>query len=93
MYYPAINRRFPELAALEQFPVNEANEIRSTAYQSLYDKLPNNEKVFVDRLAQTLKLDVQGLGTQGVWELIIAIAQAMVWLDWPNSRRWEKRSK
>ncbi len=97
MHYPAINRRFPELAALEQFSVDEANEIRSIAYQSLYRKLPTREKVFMDQLVKKLMSDKDMskalLGTQGALEVIIAIAQAMVWLDWPNSRRGEKRRK
>ena len=91
-HYPAINRRFPELAALEQFPVKEANEIRSVAYQSLYDKLPTREKAFVDRLTKKM-LNMRGLGNQGAWELIIAVAQAMVWLDWPkDSPRKENKT-
>lgn len=83
-HYPAISRRFPELAALEQFPVEKANEVRSDAYQSLYEKLSSNDKSLIDRLTRILKLEVSKIGTQGAWELLVAVAQVMEWLDWPK---------
>jgi len=99
-HYPAIARRFPVLANLESVAASKeegagghvANQIRTEAYQSLYDKLPTREKAFVDRLTKKM-LNMRGLGNQGAWELIIAVAQAMVWLDWPkDSPRKENKT-
>lgn len=84
--YPAIARRFPELGALYEVSVTEANEIRTEAYQALYDKLPDKEKAFADRKGEELMamMSTQRLGKQGAWELLVAIAQAMEWADWPE---------
>ena len=85
-HYPAIARRFPELAILETLPVTEANKIRTEAYRSLYDSLTIKERVFADRKIAELKTiipDVK-LGNGGAWELLIALAQLMEWLNWPE---------
>lgn len=84
--YPAIARRFPELGALYEVSVTDANEIRSEAYQALYDKLSDKGKVFADRKGEELRavMPDQPLGKQGAWELLVALAQAMEWANWPE---------
>jgi len=85
-HYPAIARRFPELAILETLPITEANKIRTEAYRSLYNSLTIQEKVFADRKVAELKAIMPNvkLGNEGAWELLIALAQLMEWLNWPE---------
>jgi len=85
-YYPAIARRFPELNALQDLLPMEANEIRTDAYKALYDKLPIQEKALADRTIKELQaiIPIKGFGDASAWELLVALAQAMEWLDWPE---------
>jgi hypothetical protein len=84
--FPAVARRFPELAALSNMTDGEANTVRSEAYQDLYGKLTDKEKAFADRKGEELMamMPTQQLGKQGAWELLVALAQAMEWADWPE---------
>lgn len=84
--YPAIARRFPELGVLQRLPAKEANELRTEAYRSLYEKLPIEEKQSADMEKETLRAIVpnQPLGEQGAWELLVALAQVMEWQGWPE---------
>ena len=84
--YPAIGRRFSELGALYKVSTADANRIRAEAYQSLYDNLSNEEKVFADRKCEELMAMMSGqhLGKQGAWELLVALSQAMEWANWPE---------
>ena len=90
-HYPAIARVFSELNNLQLLELDEANEVRSEAYQSLYEKLSNREKGIADvatkeirRMMVTEEGRMLPLGEQGAWELLVAIAQAMEWADWPE---------
>jgi len=98
-HYPAIAQKFPELQALQGgwvydktsgkrriLTTAEANKIRTEAYRALYDSLTIQEKVFADRKIAELRAiipDVK-LGKGGAWELLIALAQLMEWLNWPE---------
>ena len=86
--YPAIARRFPELNALQEMPVTEADAMRTEAYRSLYDKLLPQERVFADKKIEELKgamPDVK-LGDGSAWELVVALAQLFEWVNWPERK-------
>jgi hypothetical protein len=93
--YPAIARRFKELSKLQSMDVNESNTIRTEAYQDMRNKLPKNEQLVADRAVKRLAFEIKAegaskgmfemmLGEQSVWELIVAVAQAMEWQNWPT---------
>jgi len=85
-HYPAIARRFPELSDLQEIPTSEADATRTEAYKSLYGKLTVQERVIADRKIAELRVMMGNtrLGEQGAWELLVALGQAMEWLDWPE---------
>ena len=86
--YPAIARRFPELRALQEIPVTEADAIRTEAYKSLYDKLPIQERVFANKKIEELKVIMPNvkLGNGSAWELVVALAQLFEWVNWPERK-------
>ena len=81
--YPAIARKFPELRALQAMPTTEANTIRTEAYKSLYNKLSSEERSLANGGIKRLST-IRGMGRDSAWELLVAIAQAMEWADWPE---------
>ena len=90
-HYPAIARVFDELNELQLLPESKANEVRTESYQALYEKLTNREKGMVDiatkelrRMMVTEEGQMLPLGKQGAWELLVSLAQAMEWANWPE---------
>lgn len=86
-HYPAMARRFPELAKLELYEashgVTSANEVRTEAYKSFYNKLPDEERRLADSSIKELRT-IERLGRGGARELLVALAQVMEWADWPE---------
>ena len=74
-------RAHPELAAMHSQP--DTNQIRTEAYQAMYEKLPTQEKADMDMFIERAKT-IHNVGDLSALELIVAVAQFLDWADYPE---------